>query len=147
MILSFVSWWKLYVRTGSLSCQSAMFPHRKHINHHVILDQLVFAAILLFWLSDVHFLKHELTYPWIMGCLLVVLLSSLFWDHFITSMTHDDKGKELFDIHSIHWFTDWKWIIFIVICWWWFYHAPARTMNLYVLTGYQMNLHATHPKI
>ena len=55
----------------------------------VLLDRLVFSShsSILTNQTDVYFLKHELTYPWIMGCLLVVLLPSLFWDHFITSMT------------------------------------------------------------
>ena len=89
MILSFVSWWKLYVRTGSLKCHYTIF----HIESTFIVMYYTWPACFLHHsfiltnLTDFHFLKDELTYPWIMGCLLVVLLLSLFWVHFITSMT------------------------------------------------------------
>ena len=127
--------------------------HMPDINRQVLLWPASFLHPFFYSHSSNRcpFFKHELTYPWIMACLLVVLLPSLFGDHFSTSMTlllskKKWKSAVQYTFNSLIYRLKVKWIIFIVICWWWFYHAPARTMNLYVLTGYQMNLHATHPK-
>ena len=137
MILSFVSWWKLCVCTGSWSRPSTLFSHRKHINRHVLLDRLVFCSLLLFSLIKPMPISWRMNHGLPSCCSPnISVLRLCHYNHDASSLKEKKKSAV----------RDWKWIIFIVICWWWFYHAPARTMNLYLLTGYQMNLHATHPK-